>query len=197
MTLETGGEVDFKPRPIEGTPNGAKDANPQSLLLDGQQRMTSLYQVTLRGEVVETITPKKKKIWRWYYIDIKKALDPTVERDEAIVAVPENKKITADFGRGIVLDVSTRENEFKSLMYPVSEVFDWDEWQDGFDSFWNGPEHDGVRREFRQFKKEVLENFKSYDVPVIALGSGTSKEAVCVVFEKVDTGGRLWTPSSW
>ena len=139
MTLETGGEVDFKPRPIEGTPNGAKDANPQSLLLDGQQRMTSLYQVTLRGEVVETITPKKKKIWRWYYIDIKKALDPTVERDEAIVAVPENKKITADFGRGIVLDVSTRENEFKSLMYPVSEVFDWDEWQDGFDSFWNGP----------------------------------------------------------
>ena len=190
MTLETGGEVDFKPRPIEGTPNGAKDANPQSLLLDGQQRMTSLYQVTLRGEVVETITPKKKKIWRWYYIDIKKALDPTVERDEAIVAVPENKKITADFGRGIVLDVSTRENEFKSLMYPVSVVFDWDEWQDGFDSFWNGPEHDGVRREFRRFKKEVLENFKSYDVPVIALGSGTSKEAVCVVFEKVNTGGK-------
>jgi hypothetical protein len=41
MTLETGGEVDFKPRPVEGAPV-AGDAKPQSLLLDGQQRMTSL-----------------------------------------------------------------------------------------------------------------------------------------------------------
>jgi hypothetical protein len=190
MTLETGGEVDFKPRPIEGTSAAAKEIKPQSLLLDGQQRMTSLYQVALRGNVVQTSTPKKKKVWRWYYIDIKRALDPSVERDEAIVAVPEDKKITADFGREVVLDLSTREREFKSFMYPVSEVFDWDEWQDGFDNFWSGPEHEDVRKEFRRFKKEVLENFKSYDVPVIALGSGTSKEAVCVVFEKVNTGGK-------
>src|SRR5712671_4103801 len=51
MTLETGGEVDFKPRTIEGAPASAHDAKPQSLLLDGQQRMTSLYQVALRGKV--------------------------------------------------------------------------------------------------------------------------------------------------
>src|SRR5258708_28477671 len=54
MTLETGGEVDFKPRPIEGAPASANDARPQSPLLDGQQRMTSLYQVAIRGKVVET-----------------------------------------------------------------------------------------------------------------------------------------------
>src|SRR5579872_2299267 len=78
MTLETGGEVDFKPRPIEGAPDVARHERPRSLLLDGQQRMTSLYQVTLRGKVVDTITPKKKKVRRWFYIDIAKALDPTV-----------------------------------------------------------------------------------------------------------------------
>jgi uncharacterized protein with ParB-like and HNH nuclease domain len=78
MTLETGGHVDFKPRPIEGAPTAAKEAKPQSLLLDGQQRMTSLYRVTLRGRVVDTITPKKKKVKRWFYIDIAKALDPSV-----------------------------------------------------------------------------------------------------------------------
>jgi hypothetical protein len=59
--LETGGEVDFKPRPIEGAPVGAQETKPQSLLLDGQQRMTSLYQVALRGKVVDTITPKKEE----------------------------------------------------------------------------------------------------------------------------------------
>jgi hypothetical protein len=43
MTLQTGGPVNFKPRPIEGAPPEARHARPQSLLLDGQQRMTWLY----------------------------------------------------------------------------------------------------------------------------------------------------------
>ena len=64
MSLDTGGPVNFKPRPVEGAPNEAKQIAPQSLLLDGQQRMTSLYQATLRGKVVETVTPKKKKVKR-------------------------------------------------------------------------------------------------------------------------------------
>src|ERR1700687_3605876 len=42
MSLEAGGLVTFKPRPIEGAPTEAKHVTPQSLLLDGQQRMTSL-----------------------------------------------------------------------------------------------------------------------------------------------------------
>src|SRR4051812_47520422 len=62
MTLDSGGEVNFKPRPVEGAPQSARSTSAQSLLLDGQQRMTSLYQVTMRGKVVETITPKKKKV---------------------------------------------------------------------------------------------------------------------------------------
>jgi uncharacterized protein with ParB-like and HNH nuclease domain len=53
MSLESGGPVNFKPRPVEGAPLDAQQTPPQSLLLDGQQRMTSLYQVTLRGKVVE------------------------------------------------------------------------------------------------------------------------------------------------
>jgi len=51
MTLNSGGSVNFMPRPVEGAPAEAKNALPQSLLLDGQQRMTSMYQVTLRGKV--------------------------------------------------------------------------------------------------------------------------------------------------
>ncbi len=42
--------------------------------------MTSLYQVTLRNKVVETVTPKNKKVKRWFYIDIRKALDPMIDR---------------------------------------------------------------------------------------------------------------------
>ena len=99
MSLDTGGPVNFKPRPVEGAPIEAKRTYPQSLLLDGQQRMTSLYQVTLRGKVVETVTPKNKKVKRWFYIDIRKALDPSVDREEAIVGVPEDRIVRNDFGR--------------------------------------------------------------------------------------------------
>jgi hypothetical protein len=190
MSLETGGPVNFKPRPVEGAPSEAKNAASQSLLLDGQQRMTSLYQVTLRGKVVETVTPKHKKVKRWFYIDIRKAMDPSVDREEAIVGVPEDRVVRKDFGREAVLDLSTPQQEYSTLMYPVSQVFDWDKWQDGFDKHWRGDQHEATREEFRAFKRQVLENFKYYRVPVITLDRSTSKEAVCVVFEKVNTGGK-------
>src|SRR3954452_6621854 len=125
MSLETGGPVNFKPRPVEGAPADAKLAVPQYLLLDGQQRITSLYQVSLRNKVVETVTPKKKKVRRWFYIDIRRALDLSVDREEAIVGVPEDRIIRTDFGREAVLDLSTAEREYATLMYPVSQVFDW------------------------------------------------------------------------
>jgi hypothetical protein len=190
MSLDTGGPVNFKPRPVEGAPAAARQTAPQSLLLDGQQRMTSLYQVTLRGKVVETVTPKKKKVRRWFYIDIQKALDETLDREEAIIGVPEDKIERTDFGREITCDLSTSEKEYEALMYPVSQVFDWDKWQDGFDEFWAGDQNREVRENFRNFKRQILENFKYYRVPVIALDRSTSKEAVCVVFEKVNTGGK-------
>jgi len=190
MSLDSGGEVNFKPRPIEGAPPEANKITPQSLLLDGQQRMTSLYQVTLRNKVVETVTPKNKKVRRWFYIDIRKALDQSVDREESIVSVPEDRVIRADFGREVVTDLSSPENEYTALMYPMSQVFDWDRWQDGFDQRWRGDGNEAVREAFRTFKRQVLENFKYYRVPVITLDRATSKEAVCVVFEKVNTGGK-------
>jgi hypothetical protein len=190
MTLESGGPVNFKPRPVEGAPPEAKKTSPQSLLLDGQQRMTSLYQVTLRRRVVETITPKKQRVKRWFYIDIRKALDDSADREEAVLGVPEDRITRRDFGREAVLDLSSAEREYALLMYPVSSVFDWDEWQDGFDDYWRGDQNESARQEFRTFKRKVLENFKMYRVPVIALDRSTSKEAVCVVFEKVNTGGK-------
>lgn len=190
MTLDTGGEVSFKPRPVEGAPAEAKSVSPHSLLLDGQQRMTSLYQVTLRGKVVATVTPKNKKVKRWFYIDIRKALDRAIDREEAIIGVPEDRVIRTDFGREVVLDLSAPEGQYAALMYPITEVFDWDRWQDGFDKHWRGDENEAMRETFRTFKRKVLENFKRYRVPVISLDRSTSKEAVCVVFEKVNTGGK-------
>ena len=99
--------------------------------------MTSLYQATLRGKVVETITAKNKKVKRWFYIDIQKALSEEVNREDAIIGVPEEKIVYANFGKDVILDLSTQEKEFEALMYPLSKVFDWNTWQMEFITYAN------------------------------------------------------------
>ncbi len=42
---------------------------------------------------------------------------------------------------------------------------------------------------YMEFRKVVLSEFRNYDVPVIVLKKENKKEAVCLVFEKVNTGG--------
>jgi hypothetical protein len=191
MTLDSGGPVNFKPRPVEGAPDAAKAAVPEALLLDGQQRMTSLYQVTLRGQVVHTQTIKKKPVSRWFYIDIEKALDPSGDREEAIVSVPEDKVVRSDFNRAIDLDLSSRESEFENLHYPMSEIFNWNAWQMQFITWANqSGRFSELWPKIEHFHSAVVEHFQHYQVPVIALDKSTSKAAVCTVFEKVNTGGK-------
>ena len=191
MTLEHGGEVQFKPRTVEGAPPAAMKERVQSLLLDGQQRMTSLYQVTIRNKVVETVTPKHKKVRRWFYIDIRAALEDDAAREEAIVSIPEDRMVRSAFNRDVDLDLSSREAEFEHFMYPVSGIFDWDNWQKEFIEHAMKVGDFSERWEvIRAFKEQVIDQFTKYHVPVIALDKATSKEAVCVVFEKVNTGGK-------
>jgi len=190
MTLKTGGAVNFRPRPIEGAPDSIKPDHAEALLLDEQQRMTSMYQVTLRGKVVQTKTPKNKLVDRWFYLDIAKCLDPSADREEAIVAVPEDKVIRTDFNRTEVLDLSTEEKEFEHLMFPLSKVFSWGDWFSKIIQYAIKKSDNGLIQTANEFYERIVKNFEQYQVPVIALASTTSKEAVCTVFEKVNTGGK-------
>lgn len=180
----------FARRPIKGAPVAAAQMQPEQLLLDGQQRMTSLYQSCMRREVVSTITAKKRLVKRWFYIDIRKALNAEADRDSAIFAVPQDRKIKENFDKDIVLDLSSAQLEYESLMYPLNQAFNWDTWQEEFGDYWIAKGKPELRELFKQFKNDVLKNFAEYQVPVIALGADTSHEAVCLVFEKVNTGGK-------
>src|SRR4051794_9148873 len=167
MTLASNhGTTIFARRPVQGAPAAAKDMTPDELLLDGQQRMTSLYQSCLRQAVVETITPKNKLVKRWFYIDIQKALQVDADRDDAIFAVPEDRRTKTNFDKTILRDLSKPEYEFEQMMFPLNRLFDWDEWQDGFWDHWTAKGQTDKKEIFKQFKNDVLANFKSYQVPV-------------------------------
>ncbi len=185
MTLESkSGNTLFARRPIQGADEGALRATPAELLLDGQQRLTALYQACYRHNIVENTTLKKGA---WFYFDIAKSLDPKCDREDAIFSIRSDRHIVDFFGKDIRLDLSSPELEYEHMMFPVNRAFDWDQWQDGFVDYWKD---DAKRAMFREFKNSVLQNFKSYSVPVIKLDESTSSEAVCLVFEKVNTGGK-------
>ncbi len=188
MFLDYGGDnVRFKYRPFIA---GNNNIEPDKLVLDGQQRLTSIYCSMGRLEAVETISEKKADIKRFYYMDIENSLDPQVDRIDAIISVPEDRIIRSDFGRKIELDLSTREKEFANHMFPLNIVYDHiacSNWQFDYQAYHKYNRE--ISERYAQFNKEILVTIQSYKIPVITLGKSTPKEAVCQVFENVNTGG--------
>ena len=186
MMLTAGGEtIRFRQRPLEGAPPPAqRDA--ERLILDGQQRLTSLLQALRLGKPVLTRNQRGRKIERWYYIDMGQALDERADREEAVVSLDANRQVKR-FGRDVVQDYSTPEREYEAMLFPLSKVFRYSEWRRACVKYWKYDEE--MVRKCDDFEEKIVERFKQYQVPVIELGRDTPKEAVCQVFEKVNTGG--------
>src|SRR5690606_30408401 len=131
MLLETGGEVRFKMRPVEGVQTSASGDAVEKLILDGQQRLTSLTQVLSLKEPVRTRNSRKQPMLRYYYFDVEKALEGPASYADAIVALDETRQRREDFGRKVVVDVSTPELEFEHFLFPCNQILNSDEWERG------------------------------------------------------------------
>ncbi|WP_296872723.1 DUF262 domain-containing protein [Tibeticola sp.] len=184
MLLQTGGNVRFQIRPVEGVSFPATSGEAELLILDGQQRLTTLTQVLKLSVPVATRNEKGKRIDRYYYWDISKALQGNAALEDALVALEPDRKLKTDFGRVVTLDLSAPEMEFEHMYFPCNQTLDWTAWLQGLNQ--HNPEK---LAQFLQFQQEVLAKFSGYQLPIIQLDRATSKEAVCLVFEKVNTGG--------
>ncbi|WP_420392691.1 GmrSD restriction endonuclease domain-containing protein [Acuticoccus sp.] len=112
LSLETGGSVSFKPRLIEGVP--PKSTSPEFLLLDGQQRITSLYQTLYARQAARSRSPRDTIVERYYYLDMEAAVASEGAIEQAILSVPATRRLAKDFGRGLKLDLSTDEKEYEA-----------------------------------------------------------------------------------
>lgn len=184
MLLETGGEARFQIRHVEGIDAPPTDIKVERLILDGQQRLTSLVQVLKLQNPVKTRDAQKREVERYYYIDIEKALQGNSSIEDAIIGLDNSRMLKRNFGREVVLDLSSEEKEFAQFHFPCNQILNSDAWEEGLMAY------DSSRfARYMKFRSEILNRFRSYDVPIIELLKENSKEAVCLVFEKVNTGG--------
>ena len=190
LILQTGGEIRFKPRLLAGVP--AQDTRPKELLLDGQQRITSLYQSTYSEHPVRTRSQRGTVVDRFYYLDIKKALTMGADIGEAIIGVPADRITRKNFGREIVLDLSSRVKEFEQHMFPLNQVFDNKNWFYDWRDHWKARGEDVSDLE-KDFDRGVIDKIQRYKMPLIRLDQNNGREAICLVFEKVNVGGRKLT----
>jgi hypothetical protein len=166
MLLEAGArEMRFESSPIADPPLSSRE--PERLLIDGRRRITGLYQALASGHPVRIRDGRDEPVQRWYYIDIVAALDPGVDRDQAIVSAP---------------DPSGPESEWEQSVFPLRLVFRADaerrRWRDGF------ARHEGANAArdelMRRFETEILAAFDGYLVPTIVLGKETTRWSVRV-----------------
>jgi hypothetical protein len=187
LTLETGSQVAFKPRLLEGVPH--KQVEPDELLLDGQQRITSLYQAVFSRDPVRTRLRKGVEVERFYYLDIERAVAADADLGEAIVGVPADRVVRTQFGREVHLDLSSPDREYEKGMFPLNRAFDSKDWFFGWRDYWKARGRDIWDLE-REFDRRVLEHVQRYKMPIIRLDRKNSREAICLVFEKVNVGGK-------
>ncbi len=192
MLLEAGGaDVQFATRHVSGVDVASAIAPTERLILDGQQRLTSLFQSLASGRPVQTQDTRRKRMERWFYVDMDLALDAEGDREQAIISVPPDRILRDNFGKDVVLDLSTTERECEQEMFPLASIFSSpavDAWMVAYLQLDKDNMPDRLAR-WSAFKEQVLENFTGYTVPVIVLRKDTPREAVCTVFEKVNTGG--------
>lgn len=182
MLLHTGNDqIRFKPRPVAGAsvPAGTE---PAKLLLDGQQRLTSLTQALSGDGVVATMDSRGKLQDRRYYVHIATALEGEDRMDDAVRSVPGDGVVRSNFGQDIDLDLSTEDKERAEGYFPLRllcrplEAATW---------LTKLPDPTVMAG----FMAEVLTPAGNYRIPAIELDAATKKSAVATVFEKVNTGG--------
>ncbi|GAB3687950.1 GmrSD restriction endonuclease domain-containing protein [Nocardiopsis oceani] len=189
MFLRTGGQSRFKERPVEGVVLREK-REAETLILDGQQRMTSLFQAISLDAPVQTYDERGKRTTGWFYLDIEAAVDPAIDREQAVRFLPADR-IVRSFRNDIRLDCSTPEKEYEAKLFPLHQILDSGDWAEGFREHYEYAKD--IRELWKAFNTEVVKRFEKYQLPMIELGRETPREAVCQVFEKVNTGGEALT----
>ncbi len=171
LALQNGGSS-FQPRAIAEAPP-IKD-NPPYLLLDGQQRMTTLYQaLSGKGDSV-------------FFVDLRR-LEATGDLEEALFFV------SASATRGRAKKLRERyasfDGQVEDLVFPMSQLFSTDGMGGWIKSVRRRTKDDELEDRLDSLQKRWFQPIVEYQFPLVVLKPDTPPEAVCNMFEELNKRG--------
>jgi hypothetical protein len=172
LRIKNGHQLLFQPRAIEGAPELPKEHKPSYLILDGQQRLTSLYQALYgAGE-------------HRYFLNLG-ALDAGKDLEDCCFY------LRADDGKARFGSI---EQQAQDLVFPLGQLFG-----SGGYKGWatkvlaarckDMSEMLELQTKFNRLHEKWVQPIEDYEFPMVTLNEGTSGEAVCTIFETLNRTG--------
>ena len=171
--------VNFSYRAIEGAPSMPNKV--EELILDGQQRLTTLY-CSMYGDKPVKINVGKNTSEYLYFINIEKAVNV---KDGDLSDAVESFRMTKTN-----LVYKEPAKQFESKLFPLNIVFNSTkklQWQTKYFAHYN--QDDTVIDEYTNFLENIVDKLLSYKIPVIMLEKDTNLVSVCRMFESINEVG--------
>src|SRR5712692_21939 len=172
LRIKNGHQLLFQPRAIEGSPPLARDARPSYLILDGQQRLTSLYQ-SFYG-VGEHL----------YYVSLG-ALEKGKDLEECVFYLRK------DDGRA---KYGTMQQQATAFIFALENVFGGS----GFNSWvtralqllcTDTSSMLDLQSRLARIYDQWIRPLEDYEFPMVTLQEETTGPAVCTIFETLNRTG--------
>ncbi len=196
LTMPVAGAT-FALRSFEGAGDLQSGERVNLMVLDGQQRLTSLYQALYRREGVTY----KGRVYH-FYLDVPALLDQREHAgdspfaDALFFVVEERKgKRVRYAGLRPRYELSTVEQELAAGALPLSILFDGDalaKWKKDYLVQLSGNDMSQylvLDTQWDSLVKPWLDRVKTYPFPVVELRADMPLGAICHIFEKVNSTG--------
>ena len=182
-------DMTFRRTPLEGVEAGRRPGPPENLVLDGQQRLTSLFLALRSGMVVTTQGCSQERDQALVLHRHRQGPEPErgPRRGHLRGAGRPHREATSAARRWPT--TRRREKEFEAEVFPLAQILESSDWQQQPTQVLGATNKEhmralhGVRRGGRSSASSSTRCRPSCCV------KETPKEAVCQVFEKVNTGG--------
>ena len=187
----------FALRGFEGAGALPTAAKPTTMVLDGQQRLTSLYQALYRAEGVQV----KGRTFH-FYLDVKYLLsdppptDAILDRALFFVSDEKNGRRVRYESLKPLYEITTQAQELTEGALPLHTVFDpsgqLTPWKDKYLTPLASndlSQFQALGAEWNRLVQPWLDAVYTYQFPVIELGASMPLDAICHIFEKVNSTG--------
>ncbi|MDW9481350.1 DUF262 domain-containing protein [Sinorhizobium meliloti] len=197
MLLETGGTTKFGFRPLEGTgEDAATNERPDYYVLDGQQRLTTSFQVLMSEQPIRIESSKNGTKARFCHLYFN--MEDAVRSDKAMI---DSLTVVRTDPRGIQIDrgapnLADPLYQYEHGYFPLNRIFQFDEWYAEADRFWSSqenfsnPDRQRVMTAIRDFQTVIYQTFMNYHVNIQVMDRETVPEAISKQYEKMNTKGQ-------